>query len=273
MAGCRLDLPGTRSPVKTAGHGSASRTRPGVTVALSVLALTCIVACADVPATAIGAQPSPTPSIYPLLPELAERSAATTEEEFLSAFVVTASGVVLPDPAVSPGATYPDVTEIDICDLHYTLGVRQPRFSAKVAAFANYGISIRDRDSYQVDKLVPVSLGGSNAIENLWPQPYAGEAGATSKDELERHLRGLVCSGTLTLAAAQEAIASDWSVAHGLYMDLPIDPGSAGPEPWRPPEDSLDPYFVTNQGPCQTEGEIGKRRVGKECRSRWSPYH
>ena len=31
-----------------------------------------------------------------------------------------------------------------------------------------------------------------------------------------------------------------------------------------------DPHRVTNGAPSE---QIGRRRVGKECRSRWSPYH
>ena len=30
---------------------------------------------------------------------------------------------------------------------------------------------------------------------------------------------------------------------------------------------------TTDISPTSWRGKIGKRRVGKECRSRWSPYH
>ena len=32
-------------------------------------------------------------------------------------------------------------------------------------------------------------------------------------------------------------------------------------------------YERINSSLIELEEEIGKRRVGKECRSRWSPYH
>jgi autotransporter-associated beta strand protein len=123
---------------------------------------------------------------------------------------------------------FPDVTRTDICDQSYVRGIKQPRFNDKVAALANYGVSIHDREFFQVDHLIPLSLGGTNEMKNLWPQQYAGSRGAAAKDQLEGQLRGLVCSGTLTLKAAQRAIAGNWWTAYDRYMGLPIDPGAAG---------------------------------------------
>lgn len=133
--------------------------------------------------------------------------------------------------------------------------MRQPRFNAKVEAFANYGVSIHDRDVYQVDRLVPVSLGGNNAVENLWPQPNGERYGAQAKDRLERQLRGLVCSHRLTLAEAQQAVATNWWQAYETYMRLPVDPGSAGPAPWT--RSTSAPGAVANGAGCPTAGKVG----------------
>ena len=181
-------------------------------------------------------------------------------------FLRNAEGVVLPDVARTPGASFEDVKAEDLCALHYTLGVRKPRFNAKVEAFARYGVSIRDRDMFQVDHLIPVSLGGNNNLENLWPQPYDERVGAELKDQLERKLRGLVCSNLISLEAAQQAIAQNWWAAYGAYMAIPTDPGSEGPEVAE--SNRPQPGEVVNGGQCALVGEAGltePRRIALTC--------
>src|SRR5437016_10808637 len=63
----------------------------------------------------------------------------------------------------------------------------------------------------------------------------------------------------------------DWSVTGVQTCALPIFPLSCvGSRPLRtrPPG---QPAFRTECSSCRTRSE--ERRVGKECRSRWSPYH
>jgi hypothetical protein len=53
-----------------------------------------------------------------------------------------------------------------------------------------------------------LELGGAtNDARNLWPEP--GRI-PNPKDELERRLNRLVCAHRLSLASAQQEIASDW---------------------------------------------------------------
>jgi hypothetical protein len=223
-----------------------------------VVAAAAISGCSHGPSVPAGAQRSPTPSIYPLQPPSVEAVPNADEAgRTVAQFVKQPNGVTLPDQKITTGDAYPDVTKADICELHYVLGVRQPRFNDKVEAFANYGVSIHDREFYQVDPLIPVSLGGTNAMKNLWPQAYAGTRGAGAKDKLERQLRGLVCSDKLSLKAAQKAIASNWWTAYGRYMGLPIDPGSAGLDPWTPPPTEAVVGKVINGAPCDKEGKVG----------------
>ena len=106
-----------------------------------------------------------------------------------------------------------------------------------------------------MDHLIPVSLGGSNEHANLLPQPFDEEAGADQKDLLEQQLRGLVCSNKIPLAEARAAIVGDWWAAYQKYMGLPIDPGTAGPEPWNLPTQT--PGEVVNGGLCSPEGAVG----------------
>src|SRR5262249_54104222 len=123
----------------------------------------------------------------------------------------------------------------------------------KVEAFAGYGISIGDRDLYEVDHLVPISLGGSNELANIWPQPYEQGHGATEKDDLETQLRALVCSGQLTLVAAQHAIATDWWAAYPAYMGVVVN---VAPPTTTPPTTGTEP-IAENGAPCEVEGSVG----------------
>src|SRR6266508_1150033 len=67
---------------------------------------------------------------------------------------------------------------------------------------------------YELDHLVSLVLGGSNDAGNLWPERNDHPAGAiNSKDLVENALNKAVCSHTVTLAAAQAAIATDWTTA------------------------------------------------------------
>jgi hypothetical protein len=62
----------------------------------------------------------------------------------------------------------------------------------------------------ELDHLVSLELGGSNDEANLWPE--IGKV-PNPKDTVENDLHDAVCSGKVTLAAAQQAIASDWTTA------------------------------------------------------------
>lgn len=122
----------------------------------------------------------------------------------------TVSSPALPNSALTPGAVF-RVTKTEVCVSGYTARVRSVPLSVRKKVFAEYGIAYADRAKYEVDHLISLELGGSNDIKNLWPEPYAGAQGARVKDKVENHLHSLVCAGTLSLATAQRAIASNWT--------------------------------------------------------------
>lgn len=220
------------------------RTATALAGGLLVLGLSACSSAADT--TAFGAHPVTTPVVHLVEPA---RPTSLPSSGTVAAHRVLEDGVVLPDAGLTPGAVYPDVTTEVLCDPHYVQGVRQPKFDDKVTAFTAYGISIHSRSDYVVDHLVPVGLGGSNDLENLWPEPVAGGA-AAQKDQVEARLRELVCSGALALPTAQQAIAHDWQQAGRTYGLAPV---SASPEPTAAP---LDPDAVVNGGTCPTEGQV-----------------
>jgi hypothetical protein len=69
--------------------------------------------------------------------------------------------------------------------------------------------------------LIPLEVGGDpNDPSNLWVEPPDNpNAASTSntKDVLENRLNSLVCDGQITLASAQQAIATNWVTAYEKY--------------------------------------------------------
>ncbi len=125
-----------------------------------------------------------------------------------------ASGCVahggLPDSACTPGAIFANATVQQICTYGYTSSVRNVPFSEKDQAYAEYRIYHHYSGQYEVDHLVPLELGGSNDIANLWPEAASPTPGFHQKDEVENYLHDQVCSGTMSLKDAQTEIATNW---------------------------------------------------------------
>jgi hypothetical protein len=112
----------------------------------------------------------------------------------------------------------PNVTKADICKSGYASSVRNVPDSVKNAVYAAYGIKSHTPGQYEVDHLVSLELGGSNDISNLWPQAASPKPGFHEKDKLENYLHDQVCSGAISLAAAQAQIATDWLI---VYQNMP----------------------------------------------------
>jgi hypothetical protein len=119
----------------------------------------------------------------------------------------------LPDPKMTPGDTL-DVSKTDICTQGYTKVVRDVPAAVKREAYAEYGRSKEKGKCCEVDHLIPLELGGSNRLKNLWPEPYDIEWNARVKDRLENRLHAMVCAGEIDLPSAQKVIASDWVAAY-----------------------------------------------------------
>ena len=128
-----------------------------------------------------------------------------------SAQAAPPSGVPLPDARLTPGAAFPAVTTTQICAPGYTRRVRDVPAALKEAVFRRYAVRYPPpAGAFEVDHLIPLELGGSNDVVNLWPQPRRGSFGAAAKDHLENRLHAEVCAGRLDLAAAQRDIAANW---------------------------------------------------------------
>jgi hypothetical protein len=116
-----------------------------------------------------------------------------------------------PDPACTPGAVFSTVTVVQICTPGYARSVRDVSVDEKRQVYTEYGLSYPQAPgAYEADHLVSLELGGSNDIANLWPEAVAPASGFHQKDAVEDWLHDQVCAGTIDLASAQQAIASDW---------------------------------------------------------------
>ncbi len=116
----------------------------------------------------------------------------------------------LPDSACTPGAIFPNATPDVICQYGYTRTVRNVPFSEKEEVYTEYGISHHSPGEYEVDHLVPLELGGSNDIANLWPEAAYPQPGFHEKDQVENYLHDQMCSGAISLQEAQKEIAANW---------------------------------------------------------------
>ena len=132
----------------------------------------------------------------------------------------------LPIPTQTPGDVNPVLTEAVICASGFTTRpYRNVPRELKKDVFESYGIANCPPcgKDYEVDHLIPLEVGGSNDITNLWPQAYATQPwNARVKDCLEDRLHELVCAGKVPLQEAQQAISSNWIDAYHKYMTMPV---------------------------------------------------
>jgi hypothetical protein len=97
--------------------------------------------------------------------------AVTASAQLQAHYRTGTDGVLLPDPDATPGATFL-VTVDQLCTAGYTKGVRHIPEAVKAQVYASYGATKQPGVCCEVDHLIPLELGGSNAVKNLWPQPY-----------------------------------------------------------------------------------------------------
>jgi hypothetical protein len=115
---------------------------------------------------------------------------------------------VLPDPIVTPG----DAQNVSLAEIK-KLRSAPARLSnipsdVKRKVFLSYGLRV-DETNYQLDHLIPLSLGGSDAAKNLWPHSRKGSFWTVEKKlALEKRVYRLVCAGRLSLMAARREVAS-----------------------------------------------------------------
>ena len=136
---------------------------------------------------------------------------------------------LLPDPTITPGVVVLH-SKAAVCGKKWGKDERFVTRKMKDDAYAAYdtapGKGVCARKSHigkkgqtvtegcEIDHLISRELGGDDAKDNLWPQPYTQHPGAHEKDWLENRLHKEVCAGTITLDEAQKEIRDDWYAAY-----------------------------------------------------------
>jgi hypothetical protein len=200
--------------------------------------------------------------------ELAANTMALTAAPEPPASYRLEDGLALPDPDLTPGAVNPDAIadlsgkphkvhglEMNLCAKDFrATAVRKTitNFAGlKKKACAEYGLDKCDA-SVEGDHLISIEIGGCpDCLTNIWPQPMDE---ARKKDhQLEDVLPGLICSGKMTLPAAQKCIASDWVACakriDGTAMTWNFPPPAVFSPPAGPFWDLRDPLEATTPPP------------------------
>lgn len=126
---------------------------------------------------------------------------------------------VLPDSGLTPGATRRVATIREVCSMAHEEVVADVSPSLRQEVFQRYGIVNARASDYEIDYLISPGLGGVEALDNLWPEPYTSQTwNAHVKDDLEERLHEMVCDGELDLSSAQRDIATDWIAAYKKYF-------------------------------------------------------
>jgi hypothetical protein len=116
----------------------------------------------------------------------------------------------LPDRACTPGAVFNGAGKTQVCQRGYVRRVRHVPLARRRHAYSSYGIAHHVPGQYELDRLVPLGLGGSNVAANLWPLRAAPPPGSHEKSALENYLHAQVCHHGFNLATAQRELAGNW---------------------------------------------------------------
>src|ERR1700730_12367836 len=94
---------------------------------------------------------------------------------------------IFPYPKLTPGDAF-EVTVQDLCVPGYTKKVRNVPAEMKREVYEEYGVTSHEPGDYEVDHLIPLELGGSNSIKNLWPESHRTSPWNAQVKEVFRYL-------------------------------------------------------------------------------------
>ena len=134
----------------------------------------------------------------------------------------------LPNRQLTPGAINPAVTQSNIrstiCVSGWTATVRPPVSYTNQLKYdqlhSGYNLDgdLNMKD-YEEDHIVPLEVGGNpSSTLNLFPEPRKIKFSSYLKDQLENRMHQLVCSGQITLKAAQAVFLTNWEKGYSQYV-------------------------------------------------------
>ena len=108
--------------------------------------------------------------------------------------------IFLPNPKLTPG----QVAKSDKDRSGVTLAMEKK-------VFARYRLPWTRRSEFRIDHLVPLELGGADAVDNLWPHSIRAKPyGPDRKKLLAQFFLEKIAQRQMTLEQAQEEIRRDW---------------------------------------------------------------
>lgn len=124
----------------------------------------------------------------------------------------------LPNDKLTPGYVE-DYDPRLICEADYAKESRHVSKALKERVYERYGVDKKScRQDCKIDHLIPLAIGGSNDIRNLWPHEYGAEWSVYEKTRLEVRLRKAVCKEGVDAKVAQDCIRNDWTKCHAKYF-------------------------------------------------------
>jgi hypothetical protein len=163
----------------------------------------------------------------PIARGLRKRAALLVAIGVLVAAGSSASAISHPDTHLTPGAVDPAVTQVTIartiCKIGYGRSAGKVSTATRNRIYLAYHVKHADRSTFAIEHLVPLKLGGTNAIKNLWPEP---KDEAKKNEVLHASLWASVCIfRSMGLARAQELLQSAWTTPPAPPIgSVPISP-------------------------------------------------
>lgn len=110
--------------------------------------------------------------------------------------IIILFALTVPDPLLTPGALC-TATSVGFDGVRAGAPHCRRRVTATIrrTVFARYGIPWKQRGLYELDHFIPLCLGGSNEVANLFPQSWEA---AKRKDVLEARLCRAFAAGRLS---------------------------------------------------------------------------
>ena len=125
----------------------------------------------------------------------------------------------IPNPTLTPGAVF-TTDASTICAPGYASSVRDVSTATKEQVYAEHGVSYpQPLGAYEVDHFIPLEIGGSNDLKNLWLEAALPTPGFHQKDQFENFEHEQVCDGTISVPEAQRRMASDWYLYWGEEVE------------------------------------------------------